>query len=82
MDFEETARKLYRDGKLVIDATRDLAVSDDLIRWARGDLDETLLDLKPALMEDDGDEVEERYYRAVNLIRDIRERFNILRSDP
>lgn len=81
MYFEAAARSLYREGKSVIDATRDLAAVDDLIRWAREDLDEALLDLKLALMEQDDDEIDQRAAESVDLIREIRERFQTLRGE-
>jgi hypothetical protein len=49
-DFD-AARKLYRDAKQVIDVTRDLAVTNDALRWAREDLEDVLLDLKLAVIE-------------------------------
>jgi hypothetical protein len=56
MSLSDDARSLYRDGKLLIDATRDLAATNDLLRWAREDLEEELLDLKLAVI--DGNEFE------------------------
>ncbi len=50
MDAFELARELYRRGRELIDATRDRAVVDDTLRWAREDLEDALLDLKRSVL--------------------------------
>lgn len=82
MSFDEVARALYRDGKLIIDISRDSASEDDLIRWAREDLEEALLDLKLALIEERADEVASRFVEASNLINLIRKRLRSLGGNP
>jgi hypothetical protein len=47
----DQARDLYAAGKRLLDATRDAAVTNDALRWAREDLEDVLLDLKLAVIE-------------------------------
>jgi hypothetical protein len=47
----DQARKLYAEGKQLLDATRDAAVTNDDLRWAREDLEDVLLDLKLAVID-------------------------------
>jgi hypothetical protein len=47
----DRARELYAAGKRIVDASRDKAVTNDELRWAREDLEDVLLDLKLGVIE-------------------------------
>lgn len=70
-DQFDRARELYRDGKLLLDATRSLAATNDLIRWAREDLEWDLLDLKRAVIEMNAFEIP-------SLITDVKAMFGVI----
>ncbi len=47
----QSALDLYKDGRLLVERTRDWAVYHDDLRWMREDLEEGLLDLKLAVID-------------------------------
>lgn len=69
----ELAKAIYSDGKHLIDATRDLSVTDDFLRWTREDLEDALLDLKLAVMEQSASAIASGLYETMTLIRVIRD---------
>lgn len=71
MDPFDIALVLYRDGKLIIDASRELAVANDLLRWAREDLEDILLDLKRAWIARDEELVGHHRREATTLLYEI-----------
>lgn len=71
MDAYDSARDLYRDGRRILDLTRDLAVDDDHLRWAREDLEDVLLDLKLGVLDADESEVMRGLIEAAQLIAHI-----------
>lgn len=68
MDVFDLARSLYREAKLVLDLTRDLAAANDALRWARDDLEEDLLDLKLAVIESNLGELPELIFAVQRMI--------------
>ena len=69
----EFAKAIYSDGKQLLDATRDLSVTDDFLRWSREDLEDVLLDLKLAVMEENTASIATGLYETMTLIRVIRD---------
>ncbi|MFT3784568.1 MAG: hypothetical protein QM770_00190 [Tepidisphaeraceae bacterium] len=72
MDAFDSARDLYRRGKELIDETRDRAVLDDELRWAREDLEDALLDLKRGVTHFDAFLVLEEIDEVIELMAVIR----------
>jgi len=72
MDEFEFANSVYRDGRLLLEASRERAVLHDELRWAREDLEEALLDLKPAVMDLDRTSCVLYAHEAIALIAHVR----------
>ena len=70
-DYEQ-ALTVYRNGRELVDVTRDRAVSEDRIRWAREDLEDVLLDLKLAVLDLDPHEVGARLQEARVMIAEMK----------
>ncbi len=73
MSVFDRAVHIYGSGRRLIDATRDLAVTHDLIRWAREDLEDLLLDLKLAVLDADMDEVQLQLQEVLKLYAELRD---------
>lgn len=56
----------------MLDATRELAVRHDRMRWAREDLEDALLDLKLAVLDFNADRAMEHFGEALGLLAEIR----------
>jgi len=68
----ERALTVYRDGRLIVEATRELAVQHDNLRWLREDLEEALLDLKLAWLDLDTTQLDDHLIEVMVFIADIR----------
>jgi hypothetical protein len=64
------ASELYRDGRVLVQATRSYAMANDLVRWTREDLEDALLDLKLAVIDQDLASVQSRG-REVNALTQL-----------
>lgn len=71
MDDFEYASELYRRGRQLYDFTHDLAVARFDLRVDREDLDEALLDLKLAVMDQDLRRVRRYSNEVKQLMSDI-----------
>ena len=80
MDVFDLALTLYREGKAILDESRDFAASDDLLRWAREDLEDALLDTKQAWQDRSEELVVSGIVEAVVLIREVERRMRFLRG--
>jgi hypothetical protein len=68
--FDE-AQRVYRDGRLIIEATRDLAVTNDRVRWLREDLEDALLDMKQAILDLDETRADQHLFEAISLMAEL-----------
>jgi hypothetical protein len=68
MDIYAMAHRIYREGMRVLAASRDRAVVNDELRWAREDLEDVLLDVKLAVLSRDERTLGVRSLEAVELI--------------
>jgi hypothetical protein len=55
MDVFFNAMQVYSQSQLLVDATRDASVVDDLLRWMREDLSEAAWDMKLAVIDGDAE---------------------------
>jgi hypothetical protein len=70
MDFSDAVH-LYEEGRRLIDATRELAVQHDRVRWTREDLEEALLDLKLGVLDGDAELVDEALTESAKLMSEM-----------
>jgi hypothetical protein len=66
------ALQLCSTARELLDQTRDHAVKNDSLRWAREDLEEALLDLKLGVLELDAGSVYEHAGECIELMAAIR----------
>ena len=67
----DRARELYAAGKRLLDVTRDGAVTRESLRWAREDLEDVLLDLKLAFLDQNPLDLEDLMSEATTLMNAV-----------